>query len=219
MDRVRWRVKIGMMRLRYGVGLLERDKSDDPAISAVADDDLLQRIADGDRAAFAQLMERHARPMLMLAQRVLGRVEEADEIVQDSFLKVWTQAGRWQVDGGAKFSTWFYRVVLNACLDRKRRKQPVGLEEAGDPADDRPGGLDVAVARQRSRLVGAALADLPERQRAALSLFYFSGLSGREAAEVLDLSVSATEALLSRGKQALRKALARRGVTGLGDVL
>lgn len=206
-----------MVRLKE-VGLQDRIDRNDTAENGPGDDALLQRIAQGDRAAFRILMERHSRPMLMLAQRVTGRAEDADEIVQEAFLKVWTMADKWDVDGGAKFSTWFYRVVLNACLDRKRRKQAVGLEEAGDPADERPGGLENAVSRQRSRIVGEALADLPERQRAALSLYYFSGLSGREAAEVLELSVSATEALLSRGKQALRKALQRRGVNGLGDV-
>ena len=163
-------------------------------------------------------MARHARPMLAMATRITQSPDDADEVVQDSFLKVWTMASRWQPDRDAKFSTWLYRVVLNASLDRRRRMRFAPIEAAGDPADSRPGGLDQAIDRQRDRILGEALAEMPARQRAALSLYYYSELSAPQAARVLDLSVSALEALLVRGKRGLRAALARRGITGLGDV-
>lgn len=190
----------------------------DAADGDIGDDDLLRGIAGGDRRAFQRLMARHGKAMMVLAERTTGSADDADELVQEAFLKVWTMAPRWTPDGAAQFSTWLYRVVLNASLDRRRRRPVLPLEAAGDPADGRPGGLDLAMAGQRHRVVVAAMAELSARQREALSLHYFAELSAPEAARVLDLSLSATEALLFRAKRALKAALVRRGVTGLGDV-
>ena len=192
-----------------------RERPDDGAPN---DDHLLLAIAEGDRRAFQRLMERHARPMLALSTRVLRNADDADEIVQEAFLKVWTMAPRWQSDRDAKFSTWLYRVVLNASLDRLRRVRFQPLEEAGDPPDPAPGGLDQAMANQRQRLVSLAMGEMPSRQRQALSLYYFSDLSAPEAAKVLSLSITAMEALLIRGKRNLKAALGRLGIRGMGDV-
>lgn len=183
------------------------------------DDDLLYDVANGDRGAFRRLMDRHARPLLALATRVTGNGADADDVVQEAFLKVWAMAPRWRADGGARFSTWAYRVVLNASLDVRRRRVLEPLEEAETCADAAADGLDHAIARQRQILVGQTMAELPRRQRAALSLHYFGEISAPEAARVLGLSVSAMEALLVRGKRRLRTALAQRGITGLGDVV
>jgi RNA polymerase sigma-70 factor (ECF subfamily) len=183
------------------------------------DDELLRGVAAGDRWALRRLMDRHGSAMLALAERTTGNAADADELVQEAFLKVWTMAPRWRADGGALFSTWLYRVVLNASLDRRRRRPLHALDEAGDLADPAAGGLELAVASQRQSVLRGALAELPERQRAALVLHYFGETSAPEAARILNLSLSAMESLLVRGKRALRQALARRGVTGLGDVL
>lgn len=182
------------------------------------DDDLLLEAAQGNRMSFHRLMDRHVRAMLALATRVLRNPDDADEVVQEAFLKVWTLAPRWRSDREAKFSTWLYRVVLNASLDRLRRVKFVAVEEAGDPVDPAPGGLDEAMARQREKLVAAAMAEMPARQRQALSLYYFGDLTAPEAAKVLGLSLTAMEALLVRGKRSLKTSLARLGVRGLGDV-
>ncbi|OAN52285.1 RNA polymerase subunit sigma [Paramagnetospirillum marisnigri] len=184
-----------------------------------SDDKLLQAVARGDRTAFRQLMDRHARPMLALATRITGNPDDADEIVQDAFMKTWSLAAKWRADGPASFGTWLYRVVLNACLDRKRRAPFSPLEDAGDPADPGIAGVDYAMGRQREAVLAAAMADIPSRQRQALALYYFSDLSAPEAARVLDLSVSALEALLVRGRRALRDLLQRRGITGSGDLI
>jgi RNA polymerase sigma-70 factor (ECF subfamily) len=187
-------------------------------IDAVGDDDLLRAVAQGDRAAFGALMQRHAHSMLSLATRVTRNADEADEIVQDVFLKVWKMAPRWESNREAKFTTWLYRVVLNASLDLRRRMRSAPLEDAGDPIDGAPGGLELALANQRDRLVAQALDDIPTRQRAALTLHYFADLSAPQAARVMELTVPAVESLLVRGKRALKSALARRGITGIGDV-
>jgi RNA polymerase sigma-70 factor (ECF subfamily) len=183
------------------------------------DDDLLLRIAEGDQQAFRLLMQRHGKAMLVLAQRVTGSSEDADEIVQESFLKVWKRAEKWEVGGAASFSTWFYRVVLNACLDRRRRMPMAPLEDAGEPADPSPDGADIALLRQRRRVVLAALDELPKRQREAVWLCYFGEVSGPEAAKTLDMSLSALEALLVRGRRGLKKSLTKKGIDSIGDIL
>jgi RNA polymerase sigma-70 factor, ECF subfamily len=200
-----------------------KDLTDEGLLTRIGDepgdDDLIRHMAEGDHRAFRQLMGRHGRAMLSLAERTTGNAADADELVQEVFLKVWTMAPRWRTDGAAQFSTWLYRVVLNASLDRRRRRPFSPLEEADEPVDDAANGLDRVLEGQRKAVVHQAMATLPERQRAALALHYFGETSAPEAARILDLSLSAMEALLVRGKRALRQALLRRGITGLGDVL
>ena len=184
-----------------------------------SDDDLLERAAAGNRSAFQALMERHARAMLALAQRITGSPDDSEELVQDAFLKVWTMAPKWRRDGRAQFSTWLYRVVLNACLDRRRRPSWTGLDEIEEMADQAPGAAQLLAQRRQRSLIQEAMTAIPERQRAALFLHYFSEISAPQAALVLEVSVPAMEALLIRGKRALKKELMRRGVTDIGDML
>lgn len=198
------------------INSLRQDNGDHPECD---DDALLVGTATGDRKAFQHLMERHSKPMLALAQRVVGNAHDADEVVQEAFLKVWSVAKRWDPEGRATFSTWLYRVVLNGSLDRLRRAPMASLEEAGEITDPTPSSLDQTLARQRHKIVVQAMTRLPARQQAALSLHYFGEISGPQVAEVLELSLSACEALLARGKKALRKALADLGIAGLGDIL
>jgi len=201
------------------VGQQQDEQADDPSRPEPGgDDSLLAAIGRGDRDAFAVLVSRHARPMLALALRVTRNAAEADEIVQETFLKVWTLAARWQPDREARFSTWLYRVVLNASLDSQRRARGLPLDVAGDPPDSAPGGGDLVQARQRDQIIAEALSEIPSRQRAALALYYFADLSVPQAAEVMELTPTAVESLLLRGKRALRSALARRGISGMGDV-
>jgi RNA polymerase sigma-70 factor, ECF subfamily len=183
------------------------------------DESLLLAIGNGDHGAFRTLMERHGAIALAVAVRVTGSQRDAEEIVQDSFLKVWTAAARWDPQGGAKFSTWLYRVVMNSCLDRKRRAPMLPMDDVAEPEDTRPGGLEHYTGSQARALVAEALESLPERQRAAVSLCYFGEVGGQEAADSLDISLSALESLLVRGRRALRDFFARRGLETMGDVL
>ena len=112
------------------------------------------------------------------------------------------------------FRTWLTRVVVNLCLDRKRRAPWVELEAAGDIVDPAPGASEQAEHDERDRMVAAAIAELPERQRAAIVLTYGEGMSNAQVAEILDTSVSAVETLLVRGKQNLRRALGERDRRG-----
>lgn len=195
-----------------------QESGNEPDDGSVGDNELLCAIAGGDRVAFRRLMARHTRSMLALATRITGNPDDADEIVQDTFLKIWSAAAKWRSDGPATFGTWVYRVVLNACLDRGRRAPFSPLEDAGDPPDPGVAGVDFVMARQRDSVLAHAMNHIPTRQKQALALYYFSDMSAPQAAQVLDLSVPALEALLVRGRRALKHILQRRGVEGTGDL-
>lgn len=170
-----------------------------------ADHDLMARAGQGDQQAFRTLSRRHAARALGLARRILRNDALAEDIVQDALLRVWIHAPRWRPQ--AEFRTWLYRVVVNLCLNAKRRPGDLPLATAGDPADPRPDAGAVLEADERDRKVTAAIHALPSRQRAAIVLTYQEGLSNAEAAAVLDTSVSGIETLLARAKQTLRAAL------------
>lgn len=178
-------------------------------LSAEPDHVLVSKIADGDHAAFSVLVLRHTDKHLAYAERVMYSRQEAEDAVQEAFIKLWAKANKFDPNT-AKFTTWFYRIVLNQCLDRKRRKKPVALPEGFDAIDDRDGPAETLAESQRAKRVKEGVMALPEKQRQALTLCYFQGLSNKEAAEVLDLGIKAMESLLMRGRKALAKNLANK---------
>lgn len=174
--------------------------------SADPDLPLLRGVAAGDDAACALLVDRHLPRIVALGWRMLGSRAEAEDVAQEVFLRAWQQAASWQ-DGSARFSTWLHRVALNLCLDRLRRRREVGLEAAGDrPSDDPHPGRELQRRAVADR-VQAALAELPERQRAAIALCHYQELGNIEAAAAMEISVEALESLLSRGRRKLRELL------------
>jgi RNA polymerase sigma-70 factor (ECF subfamily) len=174
-------------------------------MDGASDEDLMARISRGDERAFRLLARRHLPRALGLARRVSGNEADAEEIVQEALLRVWLNAARWRPT--AAFRTWFYRVVLNLCLNRKRRAPFTALDEVEEPADPAPGAERELEYRQTDRLLAAAIARLPDRQRAAIVLTYQEGMSNAETAAVLGTSVSGIETLLVRARRALRAAL------------
>src|SRR3954468_23384445 len=169
-----------------------------------SDHDLMARAARGDERAFRTLVGRHAGHALGIARRILRNDARAEEIVQDAMLRVWINAPRWRPE--AAFRTWLYRVVVNLCLNDRRRGTDLPLDHAGDPADPAPDAGAMLETRERDRALAAAVDALPARQRAAIVLTYQEGLGNAEAAAVLDTSISGLEALLVRARRTLRTA-------------
>lgn len=172
----------------------------------LSDEALMEQVGEGDHDAFRLLVDRHLGRAVALADRIVRNRSEAEEIAQEAFLRVWINAARWRPEG-ALFRTWFTRVLVNLCIDRKRKPQMAPLEAAGDPPDERADAFDGVAARQQAERLQAAMAELPERQRAALALCYWEGLSNIEAAKALAVTVGALESLLVRGRRALRDKL------------
>ncbi len=149
--------------------------------------------------AFQTLAQRHTGRGVALARRILGDAQ-AEDIVQDAFLRVWTNAPRWRPE--AAFRTWLYRMVVNLCLNAKRRPAALELDAAGHVADPAPGADAQLEQRERDRALNDAIDALPARQRAAIVLTYQEELRNAEAASVLGVSVGGLEALAASAPSA-----------------
>lgn len=179
------------------------------------DAELLPRIARGDQLAIRQLVARKLPRLLALGVRMLNDRIEAEDVAQETFLRVWKHAENWQSSvelGGTKFDTWLHKVALNLCYDRLRTRKDYsdeGMPERIDPALIPEQLLNKS---QQADLINAALALLPSRQREALVLQYYQALSNIEAANLMGVSVEALESLLSRARRNMRTLLAKEGV-------
>lgn len=167
----------------------------------------MRRVGRGDPAAVQALVARKLPRMLALAQRMLNDPVEAEDVAQEAMLRAWRQASAWR-PGQAKFDTWLHRVGLNLCYDRLRRRREILTDAPPERPDEGPGPDRGLMAADTGRRVQAALAALPDRQREALVLCHYQELTNIEAARLMTVSVEALESLLSRGRRALRSALA-----------
>ncbi|RAK56708.1 RNA polymerase sigma factor [Phenylobacterium deserti] len=171
------------------------------------DEALLARVAKGDPAAVRALMARKLPRILSLAQRMLGDPAEAEDVAQETFVRIWKQAPKWK-PGEAKFDTWLHRVALNLCYDRLRRRREIATDAPPEQVDEGPAPDRRLLAADTSVRVSGALQRLPERQREAVVLCHYQELGNIEAAAIMGVSVEALESLLSRARRALRGALA-----------
>ncbi|MEM9670042.1 MAG: RNA polymerase sigma factor [Pseudomonadota bacterium] len=174
-------------------------------MTADSEADQIKRAAGGDPAAIRAIIVRNTAPLHALAFRMLRSSEDAEEVVQETFLRAWKALPKWQPK--AKLSTWLHRVALNLCYDRLRKRREHVMAEPPDMVDEGPGPDGQLSRKQDVARVHNALAKLPERQQAALSLCALEGYTNKMAAEILDVSVDALESLLARGRRQLRKIL------------
>ncbi|MFY1663528.1 RNA polymerase sigma factor [Pseudomonas sp. Pseu.R1] len=183
------------------------------------DIELLARIGNNEPEAVKEMVSRKLPRLLALASRLLGDAEEARDVAQESFLRIWKTAGNWR-SGHARFDTWLHRVTLNLCYDRMRRRKETPLDddvrliEIADPA---PAPHEQCQADGQNAQMAAALAALPDRQREAIVLQYYQELSNTEAAALMEISVEALESLLSRARRNLRRHLAESALAVTED--
>ncbi|MCY4143402.1 MAG: sigma-70 family RNA polymerase sigma factor [Gammaproteobacteria bacterium] len=164
---------------------------------------LMLRVQQRDGGAFEQLMRKHVRPLHSYAYRLCQSSAEAEEIVQDTFLRVWSRAKTW-VPNRVKFTTWLYQITRNLCIDRFRKQYAefdgsIDLDLLPDTQTNENKELILAL-RQ-------VVQELPERQRTALVLCQLQGWSQAETASLLSVSVEAVESLLARARRTLRNKL------------
>lgn len=189
----------------------------DSARSTAADPgwEALTRVAAGEGDAFTALVESHQDRLLRLCERLLGDVEEARDAVQEVFLKAYRKAGEVRPQG--QVYTWLYRIAVNHCLNKLRRRKLVRFLRLENPAEDAettpfdppdaaPDPAAALDARRRWQATRQAIAALPANQRAVLVLARFEGLSYRQIAEVLEITEGAVESRLFRAMRRVEAA-------------
>lgn len=178
------------------------------------DDQLVARLASGDAAALEKLYDRYVRQCFGLALRMLGDPQLAEEVVQEVFLKLWTQPTLYSQKRG-RFASWLLSVVHHRCIDELRRRSrsevPIESPESGslldmEPAPDPDPGDQVWLAERRQAVRGA-LAGIPDNQRQVLEMAYFGGFSQSEIAERLNQPLGTVKTRMRAGLQRLRALL------------
>lgn len=171
-----------------------------------ADNVLVAAVAKGDAAAFRTLTELHLRTVVAIARRMLKDDAEAEDVAQEAFLRLWRSAASLEV-GPAGVRPWLRRVASNLAIDRIRGRGKVDtvdeLPEVAEPA----GQLTGIEQREVQGRIDQAIKALPERQRLALTLFHFEGMSQNEVGQAMEISDEAVESLLARARRHLKSAL------------
>jgi RNA polymerase sigma-70 factor (ECF subfamily) len=186
-----------------------------PLVKA-ADEELVNLARSGEHKAFEELVERHKQKAYRIAFDFARDREEAKDLSQEAFLRAYTHLANF--DGRSGFYTWFYRILVNVCLDYKRRKKRSSAEEFNEAIEHQvepnhilqqpPSPDQQVLARQLSRRVSAALEALPPKQRTAFILKNNQGLSIREIAAMMQTAEGTVKVHLHRAVTALRQSLA-----------
>jgi len=171
-----------------------------------SDETLMRKVIARDREAFNVLMKRYGRRLMALALNILRSSAGAEDVVQEAFVRVWLRADSFDARQ-SQLTTWLHRIVVNLCIDQVRKQRLESDDELDFLPDQAPDALGRALDTERRDAVHRALRGLGVRHRAALTLFHFQELSGRECAAALGISESAFESLLIRARAALRQSL------------
>jgi len=176
-------------------------RSEDPFQGDLSE---IRAIAGGDSAAFQRLIDREAPRLVRFAYGMLGSLDEAEDAVQDTLIRLWENAASWTPD--ARIGTWLHRVCYNRAIDSLRRRRTVVDEGALDDFPDDVDTPDAAIIRAETILsVRDAIDRLPARQRTAVLLFHFQDFSQRDAASVMGISEDAFESMLARARRQLKR--------------
>ena len=175
----------------------------------------MAQIGQRDAAAFRMVVDRHAIAIRRIGYRMLGDASEAEDVAQEALAKLWEHAARWH-PGGSGIGAWLHRVAVNACLDRLRKRRFTSDGEVPDRIDEAPLADTLIEHDQQRAAVVACVSALADRQRAAIVLTYYEGLSNIMAATALDMNIKAFESLLHRARRSLHDLLQSAGLCG-GD--
>jgi len=167
-------------------------------------DNAVERVLKGDSSAFQEIVNATSARLVRLSARMMGSLVDAEDVVQEAYVKAYRSLLDGQFDRRANVETWLYRIVSNASIDalRSRKRRPVASDTMTETGWDGAENADTRLA-----LVELAdwLGDLPPEQRAALTLTAVEGFSAAEAAEILGISEGAVEQRLVRARSTLRE--------------
>jgi RNA polymerase sigma-70 factor, ECF subfamily len=188
----------------------------------LVDTDLISRAAGGDAAAFQALVERHRSMVYRVAYQFAGNHHDAEDIAQEVFIKVYRSLDRFRQD--AQLSSWMYRIVMNACIDHRRRQSPAASAPFGEEAEQKmlntpeetPDPEERAYAGELGVALESAINDLPKGQRIVFVMRHHQGLKLCEIAESLGLAEGTVKRQLHAAVHRLRQALTSANVTAGG---
>ena len=183
----------------------------------VADGELVQRSMDGDEDAFASLVARYQRRAFWISFHVLGRVEDARDVAQESFVRVYKSLHRFDFD--RNFYTWFYRIVMNLAIDQLRKNRSGKAASLHDFGDSLPGDGDAqapAESRETCGLVWRVLEKMDAKFKSVLVLRDIHGMGCREIAPILSVTHATVRWRLHRGRQIFREHWERQMQEGVG---
>jgi RNA polymerase sigma-70 factor (ECF subfamily) len=201
--------------LRNPAGLAREPSA--PVVSP--DTDLIARAAAGDHTAFHAIVERHRSMVYRVAYQFAGNHHDAEDIAQDVFIKVYRSLDRFRQD--AQLTSWMYRIVMNACIDYRRRHAPAGAAPFGEEAEQRmlntpeeaPGPEERAYAGELGEVLEAEIQRLPPGQRMVFIMRHHQGLKLGEIAESLGLAEGTVKRQLHAAVHRLRQALTVANIT------
>ena len=184
----------------------------------MADSDLITRAASGDPAAFQSLVERHRSMVYRVAYQFAGNHHDAEDIAQEVFIKVYRSLDKFRQD--AQLTSWLYRIVMNACIDHRRRQLPAGSAPFGEEAEQRllnsveeaPGPEARAYAGELGEVLASEINQLPHGQRVVFVMRHHQGLKLSEIADALGLAEGTVKRQLHAAIHRLRRALTRANV-------
>ncbi len=172
----------------------------------MTDEELMMAVVAGDQSAYQSLVKKHLLAVSHYIFRILGNHKDTEDIAQETFLRLWTRAEKWQ-SNKASLSTWLHRIAHNLCIDYLRKDKSAVVGELTELEDshlrmEQQLEIDDRLARLKN-----AMLELPERQRNAIVLCHYQGFSNRDAANIMSISIEALESLMARGRRVLRAQL------------
>ena len=191
----------------------------------VSDEELMIRCRNGDMSAFELLVSRYQNAIINFIYRSIGDYHRAEDLSQETFLRVFKSASRYEPK--AQFKNWLYRIAVNLCKNEHRDRQRHGLSSLEDFMTDEDGKINYTVLRdfeqmpdvlyekkEQQMLIRQAVDSLPENQRLAIIMVTYQNLRYDEIADTLNCSVSAVKSLIHRARQNLKNLLLEMGIGG-----
>lgn len=176
----------------------------------MTDEELMLAVCEGDQSAYQTLVRQHLNSISHYAYRLLGNRKDTEDITQEVFLKMWTNAEKWNPEK-SKLTTWLHRITHNLCIDYLRKHGRTQLQdEIGESILDiqhEAPEQDSIEQQQQTAALDSAISGLPENQRQALMLCHYAGFSNKEAADIMNISVKALESNISRARRNLKERL------------
>lgn len=169
--------------------------------------DLIKQSVAGDESAYQLLIEKHLPSLSNYVMRMMANTAEAEDIIQETFIRLWSRGNKFNPEV-ARLTTWLHNIAHNLCIDHFRKVNRIVDDPALQTVTETSGPEEKLSQQGLVKSVQEAMMSLPERQRSAIIMCHYQGLSNKDAAVVLDVSVDALESLMARGRHKLRKLLA-----------